>query len=317
MNKCIVCDSNCLPVRQLNANQIKKSLSLLMGDGDILSINIENYEILRCSKCELEFAEPQTAGSKEFYEWLVKNKYYYPLHRWEWNNVIEYIKNENEKKLKQNIILDVGCGTGTFLEKISGNPKNRAIGVDLTQSSVDTAKKNGLEAYCCQLSDVPRILNDEVDIITVFHVLEHVPDPLQFLEETARLLRRGGCIFISTPYSPMSIEENWYDPLNHPPHHITRWSKKSYTSLAERLGFSIDFEFPQQVGLMKRVYSAISIRIVSPFEGNDIKNRTSIVIKYIANNPMIFFKEIILQLRRKRINGRIAPDSVLVKLTKN
>jgi len=53
------------------------------------------------------------------------------------------------------------------------------------------------------------------------------------------LLAPSGRLMISTPYSPMSLEENWFDPLNHPPHHITRWSEKPYEALAARTGLAL------------------------------------------------------------------------------
>src|SRR5208282_6835792 len=62
---------------------------------------------------------------------------------------------------------------------------------------------------------------------------EHVSQPVEFVRELLRATARGGKLYLSTPYSPMSFERDWFDVLNHPPHHMTRWNLAACRKLAE------------------------------------------------------------------------------------
>ena len=66
------------------------------------------------------------------------------------------------------------------------------------------------------------------DFVASFHCLEHVPDPRGFVAAMLAALKPGGSLLLSTPYSPMSVENHWFDPLNHPPHHMSRWNDSAY-----------------------------------------------------------------------------------------
>jgi SAM-dependent methyltransferase len=76
----------------------------------------------------------------------------------------------------------------------------------------------------------------EFPVVTSFHCLEHVSQPVEFVRELLRATAPGGKLFLSTPYSPMSFESDWFDVLNHPPHHMARWNLAAYRKLAEILG---------------------------------------------------------------------------------
>ncbi len=84
-------------------------------------------------------------------------------------------------------VLDVGCATGGLIQAFldCGFPIVR--GISLSRGEVDACRGKGLEAEVCDLADA---LN--ADLVTVSHVLEHVPDVHQFLTD----LRRAACQFV-------------------------------------------------------------------------------------------------------------------------
>ena len=86
----------------------------------------------------------------------------------------------------------------------------------------------------------------EFPVVTSFHCLEHVSQPVEFVRELLRATARGGSLFLSTPYSPMSFETEWFDVMNHPPHHMTRWNLAAYRKLAEILGVKMRHFCPAQ-----------------------------------------------------------------------
>ena len=97
-------------------------------------------------------------------------------------------------------ILDIGSGRGFtlyFLKKYFGYRK--AIGTQLSKNALDySRKKLGLEIYDKDLLDLP-LEGEKFDIITMWHVLEHVKDPERYIERIYTLLKEGGNIVVEVP----------------------------------------------------------------------------------------------------------------------
>ena len=144
-------------------------------------------------------------------------------------------------------LLEIGCGDGRFLELVKSLPRITSVGLDPTPSSAEMCRSKGLCVYAETLSEYVQRRPSELkgfDLVTAFHCLEHVSNPIGLMEEMRGMLAPGGRIYISTPYSPMSFEGAWFDPLNHPPHHMTRWNRRAYEHLAARLGLVPRFIMP-------------------------------------------------------------------------
>jgi SAM-dependent methyltransferase len=94
-------------------------------------------------------------------------------------------------------VLDFGCGVGGFLLKARAKA-NRAIGVELEERLKSHFKSTGLEVFQ-NIADLP---SDQLfDLITAFHVIEHLEDPADLLRQLAGKLRKGGRIIIEVPSS--------------------------------------------------------------------------------------------------------------------
>jgi 2-polyprenyl-3-methyl-5-hydroxy-6-metoxy-1,4-benzoquinol methylase len=93
-------------------------------------------------------------------------------------------------------VLDVGSGYGFFLDKLRHSKASRLAGVELSRAqrtySTDTLH---LEIFgqLHELSD-----KDQFDIITIFEVIEHIPEPLQFIQAVCRHLKKGGSLVVGT-----------------------------------------------------------------------------------------------------------------------
>lgn len=94
-------------------------------------------------------------------------------------------------------ILDVGCGNGAFLYKMR-EAGMEAHGVELSRDGCAAARKLGLDVRCGTLEQ-QRYPANHFDVITLNHVFEHVPDPLDTLKELKRILKPGGRIIIAVP----------------------------------------------------------------------------------------------------------------------
>ena len=96
--------------------------------------------------------------------------------------------------LKNKRILDFGCGWGGFLKKII---KAKSLtGIELRKECILYIKKNIKKIH---ISDNLNNLNEKYDVITMFHVLEHIPYQIETLKILKTKLTKNGKIIIEVP----------------------------------------------------------------------------------------------------------------------
>ena len=96
--------------------------------------------------------------------------------------------------LKSKRILDFGCGWGGFLKRTI--KAKFLAGIELRKECIFYIKKNIKKIY---ISDNLNNLNEKYDIITMFHVLEHIPYQIETLKELKKKLTKNGKIIIEVP----------------------------------------------------------------------------------------------------------------------
>lgn len=92
--------------------------------------------------------------------------------------------------------LDVGTGSGDILD-VLGSRAARAVGIEPNSADRAAARARGLDVRHA----VEEIAGESFDVITLFHVLEHLPDPLAMLRQLAALLAPRGLILIEVPHA--------------------------------------------------------------------------------------------------------------------
>ena len=306
---CPVCNSDSIIVKELTSSFLERSLGEYYNEKIDANLSLIPYKIRQCKSCSLEFASPMQGGSSEFYTWITSHNGYYPDSRWEWQEVVNQIQSQG---LKSANLLEIGCGTGKFLKLAEKNGIN-VVGIDMTETSVQQCVNDGLEVYSNTLEEFINSnynTQHKFDYLVSFHCLEHVDDPKALVKAMYSVLKPTGRIFLSTPYSPMSFETSWFDPLNHPPHHMTRWNVKSYSELAKQLGLKAEFIMPPASKLIDRVLSTLNYAWNSPVKLMDKK-----AIFFAAlRKPHVMLTEIYRQLSREKLNSRVVADVVLVQL---
>lgn len=129
-----------------------------------------------------------------------------------------------ESKVSKGSILDVGIGTGDFLVEL----QKRGWDVYGTEPNPDARKKAESKGLF-PVSDLGKFQNHRFDVITLWHVLEHIPDLFNTVELLAGLLKPGGLLIIAVPnyksYDAEFYGKYWaaYDV----PRHIYHFSKTS------------------------------------------------------------------------------------------
>lgn len=91
-------------------------------------------------------------------------------------------------------ILDIGAGTGDFLS-VANNDGWQTIGVEPSDRAKSIAKNKGVSF----VEETSELENHSFDVISMWHVLEHVPDLDKQIKELKRLLKPTGTIIIAVP----------------------------------------------------------------------------------------------------------------------
>lgn len=130
-------------------------------------------------------------------------------------------------------VLDVGCGTGAILSKLS--EQFEAYGTDTSALAVEFCRQRGLaNAFCCTLDTFPRP-ELQFDLVTMLDVIEHIEDDSATLRQAGRLLRSGGRLLVTVP----AYQFLWshHDDLNH---HKRRYTRTALRQVLEQSGFTVE-----------------------------------------------------------------------------
>jgi 2-polyprenyl-3-methyl-5-hydroxy-6-metoxy-1,4-benzoquinol methylase len=139
---------------------------------------------------------------------------------------------------KTNNILDVGCGDAHFLETARKSGWN-VFGTEFTEGAVAVCQDKSIPVFRSDLSSLP-FEPGFFDVITSFEVLEHVNNPDEIAAGSARLLRSGGMLYVTTPnfnsFSRMMFGPKW-NVITYP-EHLCYYEKKTIKKLFLGHGFS-------------------------------------------------------------------------------
>jgi 2-polyprenyl-3-methyl-5-hydroxy-6-metoxy-1,4-benzoquinol methylase len=204
------------------------------------TVSHESFALVKCTKCSLIFTNPRPSPQSlpEYY----KSRDYIS-HTDQGNSLINFIyklirnytvtQKENliSRYSKKGTLLDYGCGTGHFL-KHANKLGWHTFGYEPDVEAIKIAKTKS-ESYF--ISSITKI-SQKIDVITAWHVLEHVTDLRATLRNLYNNLVPGGYMFIAVPnlnsYDAYKYKEHWaaYDV----PRHLYHFSRKSFQQLVTK-----------------------------------------------------------------------------------
>jgi SAM-dependent methyltransferase len=95
--------------------------------------------------------------------------------------------------------LDAGCGDGQFLEYLTASGYKRAVGMEPDALRAENARKRGAAVYDSTEAAMAATGIERFDLVTLWHVVEHVPQPADLLGYYAALLAPGGALVFQVP----------------------------------------------------------------------------------------------------------------------
>ncbi|MEM7819495.1 MAG: class I SAM-dependent methyltransferase [Candidatus Aenigmatarchaeota archaeon] len=223
--KCCICNSD----NYKNLYKIKRS------DGTI--------NIVKCKNCGHIYQNPRLSDNEIKKAYNKIKKFYRTMPRK--TNIMSFnlLNNkrleEIEKYANKGKVLDIGCSFGNFLN----TAKKRGwetYGNDISKYISDFAKKKmKLNVFYGTIEQI-KYPKEFFDTITLFDVIEHLPDPKKTLKECNRIMKKNGLLIIQTPaidsiYAKIK-GKNWeYFGIQH----LNYFSKKSLETLLKKTGFKI------------------------------------------------------------------------------
>lgn len=194
-----------------------------------------NFSKLRCTECGLMYFNPPFFGDTKFYERLSRNAWYYESRKWEYDEAAEIIL-----KHKPASLLEIGCGSGAFLEKITSVVPN-VEGIDINDEALKVCRGKGLNVTRCDISssDVCKLTGKKYEMVVLFEVIEHLDNPGDVFRFIDGILAENGIMIMAMPNPAGYFKYIDVVLLDMPPHHNTAWSKEVFEHISKEYKWTI------------------------------------------------------------------------------
>lgn len=283
-----------------SSKDTRKSLTASHTHGGTL-LDTKKFHYYMCQRCNAIFLI-DTTFNKSYYDTYYNFEGYYGenagikkvienfLDKCSQANKRSIITSSIDKKGKIKI-LDVGAGEGKFLSSLDSSHFDK-YGIELDKKSSEICREKGLTVYN---EDILKkdFSNKKFDIITLWHVVEHIPHPPKLMKKLSTLLAKNGRIIISTPNTKClgfrSAKEQWFHM--DAPRHVILFSEETIATLCKETTFAVEsvhserFEFPFDLyWSFKKSNSVSSLSLLSPLLKFFDKETLTYVIKKSHTN---------------------------------
>ena len=152
------------------------------------------------------------------------------------------------------VVADFGCGRGDFI-KLAKSRCKEIMGIELEKAYIDNLNKNNI--YC--VDNLSKIEDKYLDVVCCFHVLEHLPNPLDTLQEMRKKLAVKGKIIIEVPHANdlllSKLENKKFKEFTLWTQHLILHTKESLRRMLQYCGFkNIMVQGIQRYSLSNHLY---------------------------------------------------------------
>ena len=188
----------------------------------------------KCNDCELIFAVTLPRSTYENYDL----SHYLKLE--------PYLKNAFHKQVKtikkykpRGKVLEIGSGMGYMMELLE-DASFSVKGIEPADSLVKYSRKKKLDVTKGYFEKI-KMDPSSFDVVVINHVLEHIKDPVNFLEKIKRVLKPGGILFLQVPnigsYEARIMKEKWSYVV--PEDHYLQFTHNTMNMVLKKAGFSV------------------------------------------------------------------------------
>lgn len=219
----------------------------LFSARDRLGLSTEDHPVVKCGSCGMVYMEPRPDD-----ESLMG---FYPREYWggrvdgagELVRAVEERLKEGYKLRAVGIagltggrVLDIGCGRGEFIALLAARGFDTA-GLEPGEEAARRGREAGLNIMHGGVGSVT-IPDANFDAVTMWHVLEHMPQPLAALSEVKNMLRPGGRLIVALPdfggWQATRYGSGWFGI--DAPRHLSHFTRETFTAMAGKAGFRVE-----------------------------------------------------------------------------
>lgn len=230
-------------------------------DSLIRNADNDTYKMYRCNCCETHFLYPRPQGEEleEYYDGTfreqVHSKVYYEKEHMDkvfkrfYSEAIRRVDRVKSELKPTDCVLEVGCSVGYFMKAVS-EYVGKVYGTEWDKKAGQYIKDTFPDF---KVAMNPQDFGVKFDKIFMFHVLEHIENPADFLESLKELLKPGGVIYIEVPnvddvlvktYKCKEFLEYYYKLA-----HIYNFNEKGLRFIFDKAGVVGDIEYIQRYDL--------------------------------------------------------------------
>lgn len=230
--------------------------------------NEGTYKMYRCNCCETHFLYPRPKNDQlvEYYDGTfreeVHSEDYYDydtlkrVYERFMPEAVQRVKRVEPELNSEDVVLEIGCSVGYFLDAVADKVK-KVYGTEWDRKAQQYIRD------CAQHSNIaissnPEDFGVQFDKIFLFHVLEHIEQPVIFLQNLKRLLKSDGKIYIEVPnvddvmvksYDCDAFKDFYYKKA-----HLYNFNEKGLTYVFEHAGFQYQVDYIQRYDLSNHLY---------------------------------------------------------------
>jgi SAM-dependent methyltransferase len=226
--------------RLCGGQELKKVYEGAIRSGGADSGVVEGFAVYGCSACGIEFLDPFPQDLESYYE----TPDYWTAHHGPVDVAKLQAKHGPEQErwfyevgfhnLRGKRLGDFGCGVGIFLDMARG-VASETVGIDLAEYFKEHLAASGHRFA----KTAEELAATSLDVAVAFDTLEHVPDPVAFLQGIHRTLESGGQLFIGVPNQTDFLKKlvSDYLPFFYHLSHLYYFSAQALSFALEQAGF--------------------------------------------------------------------------------
>ncbi len=251
------------------------------------TVSKSDFEIVECSKCGFAFTSPRPL-EKDLGKYYESEEYishsntskgiisrlYQMVRKHTLRKKLQLVNREGQKGL----LLDIGCGTGEFLNTVNLDGW-KTIGIEPSLG----ARKQCVDNYKLDVRDENELANlpaKSFDVITMWHVMEHVPHLQERVQKLKELLKLNGVLIVAVPnrssHDAKYYGAHWaaYDV----PRHLWHFRAEDMRSLMSNSEFEVKQILPMKfdsyyVSMLSEKYKMGNNNLISAIWRGWISNR--------------------------------------------
>jgi len=221
----------------------------------------DKFKVYKCKKCNhiQLLPKPTEADDKEFYSNNLQDKNckktidLAKLKENHGDDTDRYVQLIKASFPHNSAILDIGVGYGFFVSELFRNGYKNVKGLEISDERRELALKHSpVPIASHDVSAGPAVIG-KYDVITLFHVLEHLADPIEFLKNIKALLKPEGVLILEVPNVKELLLDNSkeYNDFYWIRAHLNYFDQETLSYALKKAGFKkIALQHVQRYGLL-------------------------------------------------------------------